>query len=178
MMFWFKESFVVALSGSRVHEGLALTSSTHCNPTKHQRWLSSCTTHCGHYLWWILPTPTCFQITFFFLSVWYSRLQRHFSVMSFLRHTQDPLIPHSITADRWYPSHWSNNWVLVDKKLNMTRQCALTAQKVNHILGCIKSSMASRSREGILPLYCTLVRPHLSPATSSGALHTEKTWTC
>jgi len=51
--------------------------------------------------------------------------------------------------------------VLVDEKLNMTRQCALTAQKASRILGCIKSSIASRSREGILPLYSTLVRPHL-----------------
>jgi len=51
--------------------------------------------------------------------------------------------------------------VLVDKKVNMTWQCALTAQKANCILGCIKSSMTSRLREGILPLCSTLVRPHL-----------------
>jgi len=37
----------------------------------------------------------------------------------------------------------------------------VTAQKANRILGCIKSSMARRSRKGILPLYCALVRPHL-----------------
>jgi len=49
----------------------------------------------------------------------------------------------------------------VDKKLNMSHQCVLSSQKANHILGCIKKSMASRSSEGILPLYSVLVRPHL-----------------
>jgi len=51
--------------------------------------------------------------------------------------------------------------VLVNEKLNTTQQCALTAQKASSILGYIKSSMASRSREGILPLYSALVRSHL-----------------
>ncbi|GAB0190995.1 cAMP-dependent protein kinase inhibitor alpha [Grus japonensis] len=41
--------------------------------------------------------------------------------------------------------------VLVDEKLNVTWQCALAAQKVKCVLGCIKRSVTSRLREGILP---------------------------
>jgi len=51
--------------------------------------------------------------------------------------------------------------VLVDEKLDMNQQCVVTAQKANHILGCIKCSMASWAREGILALCSALVRPHL-----------------
>jgi len=51
--------------------------------------------------------------------------------------------------------------VLVDENLDMSHQCVFAAQKANHVLECIKRSVASRSREVILPLSSALVRPHL-----------------
>ncbi|GAB0181402.1 hypothetical protein GRJ2_000605500 [Grus japonensis] len=51
--------------------------------------------------------------------------------------------------------------VLADEKLNMSQQCSLAPQKANCILGHIKRSVTSRSREMILPLYSALLRPHL-----------------
>lgn len=47
---------------------------------------------------------------------------------------------------------------MVDEKLDMTWQCARAAQKDKRVLEWVKSIMASKAGEGILPLCAT---PHL-----------------
>ncbi|KAK4831841.1 hypothetical protein QYF61_019599 [Mycteria americana] len=48
--------------------------------------------------------------------------------------------------------------VLVDTKLTTRQQCALVAKAANTLLGCLRQSTASRSRELILPLCSALLR--------------------
>ena len=63
--------------------------------------------------------------------------------------------------------------VLIDERLDMSRQCALAAQRANCVLGCIKRSVASRAREVIL-LLCSgetspgVLRSALEPSAQEG----------
>ena len=65
---------------------------------------------------------------------------------------------------QFMPFHWLSPYfrvfLLADKKLDMSKQCAPAAQKANGMLG-FKRGLASMEREVIVPLFCALVGTHL-----------------
>jgi len=74
----------------------------------------------------------------------------------------NPIHQYSLGADQLESSSAERDLgALVSDKLTLSQQCVLVAKKANEILGCIKKSVASRSREVHLPLYSALGRPHL-----------------
>uniref|UniRef100_A0A7M4FYQ6 Reverse transcriptase domain-containing protein n=1 Tax=Crocodylus porosus TaxID=8502 RepID=A0A7M4FYQ6_CROPO len=61
--------------------------------------------------------------------------------------------------------------VIRDSKMNMGRQCGDAVRKANRTLSCIHRCISSRSKEVILTLFATLVRPQLEYCVQLWALH-------
>ncbi|KYO40735.1 hypothetical protein Y1Q_0012232 [Alligator mississippiensis] len=61
--------------------------------------------------------------------------------------------------------------VIIDSKMNMGHQFGDAVRKANRTLSCIHRCIMIRSKEVILPLYMTLVRPQLEYCIQFWVLH-------
>lgn len=64
--------------------------------------------------------------------------------------------------------------VLVDSKLNKSQQGTLAMKQTNSILGCMSCSIASGSRQGMLPLCTVHLRPCLQYCIQFWAAHCKR----
>ncbi|KAK4822722.1 hypothetical protein QYF61_019719 [Mycteria americana] len=96
----------------------------------------------------------------------------------------NPVHQHRLGADRLESSFAQKYlWVLLDTKLPMGQERALMAQRANSLLGCLRQSIASRSRE-VPPMeapleYGETYLGQISTAEMSGpCLHTSRIFYC
>jgi len=64
--------------------------------------------------------------------------------------------------------------VIVSRNFKVSKQCIKAAKKVNQILGLIKRTITCTSKEIILRLYKSLVRPHLEYCIQAWRPHLVK----
>ena len=51
--------------------------------------------------------------------------------------------------------------VTMNANMKVSEQCRIAASKGNHVLGMIRRNIAHKEKSMIIPLYKTIVRPHL-----------------
>jgi len=105
------------------------------------------------------------------------------TVQCMTKHKYEVLLPGR--GSPWYPYRLGDEGiesspaqkalrVLVDEKLDMNHQCALAAQKANHILGCIKAVWPTGEGGDSASLLCFgesppgVLRPALEPLAQEG----------
>ena len=64
--------------------------------------------------------------------------------------------------------------VTVSKDSKWDKQCSQAVKKANRMLGVIKRNFTDRSKETIMPLYKSLVRPHLEYCVPIWSPHYQK----
>ena len=64
--------------------------------------------------------------------------------------------------------------VIIDDKLQMGQQCTKAASKGFQILGMISQTFSSKKSKIIVPLYISLVRPHLDYCIQAWRPHFRK----
>ena len=65
-------------------------------------------------------------------------------------------------------------WVVVSSDMKVSEQCGIAARKGNQILGLIRRNIAYRDKRLIIPLYISLVRPHLEYCIHAWRPHMRK----
>ena len=64
--------------------------------------------------------------------------------------------------------------VVVSSDMKVSEQCGIAARKGNQILGLIRRNIAYRDKRLIIPLYMSLVRPHLEYCIQAWRPHMRK----
>ena len=62
----------------------------------------------------------------------------------------------------------------MSKDLKWDKQCSQAVKKANRMLGVIKRNFTDRSKETIMPLYKSVVRPHLEYCVPIWSPHYQK----
>ncbi len=99
------------------------------------------------------------------ISAWFARWEMPFNVKKcHIRHmgTRNLKYDYEMSGEKLESIHCVKDLgVTIVSKLKFSQQCKEAASKANRMLGFIKRNFAFKNKDIILPLYNSLVRPHL-----------------